>query len=303
MAIAALIILLRHSSKKQKSNPGLDQELALRQARETQIRALTQDSDGDGLPNWEEAIFHTDPHNPDTDGDGTPDGEEVKEGRDPLKPGPNDFVATSTPALSSADESDTPPSPNLTQRLATALGQQIIAQQLVDPSRSVDPKAIGSQIVSDLPRYAANAPLLSLHDIATTPNESTAAIKAWAEQLAATVQESFRDLTQPEALIVVQAMKNEDYGSLIQLDAYIKAYDAAVTRAKKIPTPVPFARDELQILNAMLQLRDIASSFRNVQKDPVTALSAIRPYFALQENLQTLNQNIQAGLDKRHITF
>src|ERR1035437_1193625 len=60
---------------------------------------LTIDSDSDGLPDWKEVLYGTDPHKADTDGDGTPDGEEIALGRDPLKPNtapkgqtPNDFV-------------------------------------------------------------------------------------------------------------------------------------------------------------------------------------------------------------------
>ncbi len=44
------------------------------------------DSDGDGLPDYEESIRGTDPNNADTDGDGLDDGKEVKgPGTDPLK--------------------------------------------------------------------------------------------------------------------------------------------------------------------------------------------------------------------------
>ncbi|MEK7541563.1 MAG: hypothetical protein AAB533_01815, partial [Patescibacteria group bacterium] len=50
-----------------------------------QVAALTRDQDADGLKDWEEGIFRTDPQNPDTDADGTPDGEEIKQNRDPLK--------------------------------------------------------------------------------------------------------------------------------------------------------------------------------------------------------------------------
>ena len=42
------------------------------------------DADGDGLNNFEEASFGTDPNNADTDGDGLPDGYEVEHGFDPL---------------------------------------------------------------------------------------------------------------------------------------------------------------------------------------------------------------------------
>ena len=59
-----------------------------------------RDSDADGLPDWEEHLYGSDPLKFDTDGDGTPDGEEVREGRDPSKANtagasspPNDMLA------------------------------------------------------------------------------------------------------------------------------------------------------------------------------------------------------------------
>ena len=51
----------------------------------TSTSITDRDSDADGLPDWEEHIYGSDPLKFDTDGDGTPDGEEVKEGRNPAK--------------------------------------------------------------------------------------------------------------------------------------------------------------------------------------------------------------------------
>lgn len=50
----------------------------------------TEDTDGDGLLDWEETFRGTDINNEDTDGDGTTDGEEIKLNRHPLVPAPND---------------------------------------------------------------------------------------------------------------------------------------------------------------------------------------------------------------------
>ena len=50
---------------------------------------LLQDSDNDGLQNWEEELYKTDPINPDSDGDGASDGEEIKVGRNPALAGPD----------------------------------------------------------------------------------------------------------------------------------------------------------------------------------------------------------------------
>jgi len=57
------------------------------------LQELNIDSDRDGLPDWKELLYHTDPKRADTDGDGTPDGTEMREGRDPTVPGPNDRIS------------------------------------------------------------------------------------------------------------------------------------------------------------------------------------------------------------------
>ena len=61
-----------------------------------QSAVLAKDSDNDGLKDWEEQLWKTDPYNSDTDGDGTPDGLEIKQGRNPLVAGPNDKLDTNT---------------------------------------------------------------------------------------------------------------------------------------------------------------------------------------------------------------
>ena len=54
------------------------------------------DTDSDGLLDWEEDAWETNLRLADTDGDGTSDGEEVRKGRNPLVVGPNDFIESGT---------------------------------------------------------------------------------------------------------------------------------------------------------------------------------------------------------------
>lgn len=79
------------SQSPANNNNGGNDQLSISQLAESQNML---DSDHDGLPDWEEAIYGTDPHNPDTDGDGYLDGEEVLSGHDPLKKGPDDLIRT-----------------------------------------------------------------------------------------------------------------------------------------------------------------------------------------------------------------
>lgn len=50
----------------------------------------TDDTDNDGLKDWEEVLWGTDPNNPDSDSDGMNDGDEVGNDRNPTIAGPND---------------------------------------------------------------------------------------------------------------------------------------------------------------------------------------------------------------------
>ena len=58
-----------------------------------QTNQLDKDSDADGLKDWEELLWKTDPNKADTDSDGTNDNEEITLNRNPLKAGPDDKIS------------------------------------------------------------------------------------------------------------------------------------------------------------------------------------------------------------------
>lgn len=99
-AIAALVFMgARLLSKRKGQEPIVDstQKIAMT---EEESATSSFDTDRDGLLDWEEALWGTDPNRPDTDGDGTPDGEEAAQNRDPRKAGPDD--AFGTPSVQAA---------------------------------------------------------------------------------------------------------------------------------------------------------------------------------------------------------
>lgn len=303
LAIAAYLFFAR------KPRENSEFKLAQNAARLRQIEALKSDSDGDGLRDWEEAIFHTDPKNPDTDTDATTDGEEVRLGRNPLKPNtaknladPDDLAATSTP-LAAMPQADTSQSANLTQLIAQSLGQQLISRRLTDPEAQIDPEAIGRNIAQGIPSYIPETPLLTLKDITITQDNSDAAVKEWAQRFDATLKQLFPGDNQAEVYILIDALQKENYDLLAGLDLRIAAYDAASAKIKKLPVPSSFAPYELAFLNIMLRWRDITSKFRNAEKDPVAAISTISPYFDLAQELQNWQTAIQQEFTKQHIVF
>lgn len=100
-------LLLRKDGKTEESA----RPVVVSKAAELPPAPTAFDTDGDGLLDFEEALWRTDPHNPDTDGDGTADGEEVRLHRDPRKAGPNDSLEGPLAVPVSPDTVATPPAP------------------------------------------------------------------------------------------------------------------------------------------------------------------------------------------------
>lgn len=70
---------------------------------------VSEDTDKDGLKDWEEMLWNTDVNKADTDGDGTSDGSEVRQGRNPTTKGPNDAIDTEVVGQNTATNKPFPP--------------------------------------------------------------------------------------------------------------------------------------------------------------------------------------------------
>ncbi len=81
-------------SPKTEQRPTATNLVEKTSTKEKQTAPAFLDTDGDGLLDWEEALWGTDPKNKDTDRDGTSDGEEVALHRNPKKAGPMDSLET-----------------------------------------------------------------------------------------------------------------------------------------------------------------------------------------------------------------
>ena len=86
--------------------PGIQNQPKILTAAVSKTADENPDSDRDGLKDWEERLWGTNPNNPDTDGDGAPDGQEIKLGRNPLKPPPDSLDATQSAKKRLPDESN-----------------------------------------------------------------------------------------------------------------------------------------------------------------------------------------------------
>jgi len=83
IAVAVILLAIIFNYWKPNTTEFINSDLAFSTNASSSIMNI--DSDNDGLPDWKENLYGTDPKKADTDGDGTNDAEEISQDRDPLK--------------------------------------------------------------------------------------------------------------------------------------------------------------------------------------------------------------------------
>lgn len=248
-----------------------------------------QDSDQDGLKDWEEVLFATNPHNPDTDGDGASDLEEVKTNRDPVKPGPDDArpISTTTPMVDPA----TPPETNLTRLLAERLGERLIIPLARNPEAKPDPSITGERLIDDIVAAAREQnKVFSLSDISISSAAGRSAIIAYQKTSDAIFNAASRKLGKVSAPeIAAQAFQNDDFSTLSLLASHEQILAKLIRNLKQLSVPRVVAPLHLARLNAVLLQQQGVEKMQNAETDPVGALIGIREYIDATKNLSELS--------------
>ena len=267
------------------------QSVSDKNATELVDSSMDKDSDNDGLKDWEEVLWHTDPHNPDTDGDGTPDGAEVKEGRDPTIPNtapagspPNDLLKKTT-VLKNIIENSTASSTNATDAFSKEfLAQYLNSSEVGQPmSTSSKDELIGNLVAEQTtgtppPQYTAS-------DIQVSTDGSQEAIHSYGNSLGEVITDNQVTDLDNELSILNDAVTNQNKERLNDLDPIIQKYQAIVTGALKINVPPSAATLHLNFINTVNDLARSISPMKLVIDDPLTTLKSLNTYSSARDAL------------------
>lgn len=274
-------------------------------------RAITEspDSDGDGLKDWEEQLWGTDPNNPDTDGDKTSDGEEIRLGRNPLVTGPEDLLTSALPSKVAGDKTKTP---DQTATEPLTLTDQL-ARDFLENYLRLKGLADGSELKSEerqsiLESLLYNLPLInlpnsySLSKISTFPANDKETIFSYLKEVGGVILGS-QDIKVNELVVVRDALTREDENELRKLAPIIAAYENAVKNLLSIKAPEKYARLHLDLANSINNLRRAIILMQNFFKDPVQGLLATTFFNEESDKLGAALEGFQKEAQKDGLIF
>lgn len=288
------------SLNKKQVTPALDETL---QAATLQaLGEVGTDADADGLSDWEERLWGTDPTKPDTDSDGTNDGEETKNKRDPTKKGPNDQVALELTATQNPIATST----LFTQGSFAQAYAQIYTKLSAGETLSAEQKEELSQhLIADI----SGNPILqtkkaiTLEEIALTKENTVAAYEAYKQGFLSAIKKTSLSKPENEAEVLGRAIQTKNKADFEKIAEIGKSHDALATLLVKIPTPSNLALTHLEIINSLYNLSLADAGMARAETDPITAIAALQRYVAGTKRLSAVMTNLSDEFKKMNVTF
>ena len=247
-----------------------------------------QDSDNDGLPDWEEALWKTDSHNPDTDGDGTLDGEEIKLDRDPTKKGPGDELEIFRPTGGQPEDVNGGKANTLTGGLAQELFLQYIKAKgagggiIDDAAKNELLESVITQVRSE-----GEPKKHSLAEIKTSPDNTVARLNTYGNTLADTVLAHTSQVKENELIIVEQAIEKRDEKLLEKLSPIEYMYRDLIKSLLLIEIPSSQAQLHVNIINSYEGIMVAMQNMKLALQDPLNGAVGIIQYVNTLKSLQS----------------
>ncbi|MDZ7726560.1 MAG: hypothetical protein U5L75_03195 [Candidatus Campbellbacteria bacterium] len=270
----------------------------------TTAEQFETDRDSDGLRDWEEVMWRTDPENPDTDGDGTPDGEEVETGRDPRVPGPNDELSTNdTPTFFRESNEGLTTTEAFYRDYFQGLNELSASGNFNDSSidallSELTQKYVQNSIgdIESIPeRYDAS-------DISTMKTSSKADIRTYGNVLGV-IAGSYTNISiEEEHSSVQEAVENENTSALNEI---ISTYETATAELLSIENvPQGAAEYHLQIINGTHHLATTLKSIRDdFDADPLKSLIGLVRYQKGYVSIAEGNSGLVSYFNNNNVTF
>jgi hypothetical protein len=264
---------------------------------------LNQDSDGDGLTDWEEVLWKTDPNNPDSDGDGKLDGEEIVLNTNPTIAGPDDGLATEE-SVAQADSS----SFFLNQNYTELFSQDLFLQYLQMKSEGHE---LDTETLNNLISGVSKDLFSGIKEVSYTPadiliiqNNDLSAIRKYGNEMSEIINENAADLGGvSEAVLLNEALRDRDREKMKGLEPFVYSYNKILTDSLSVPVPSSATDIQLTILNGYRDLAHGVLAMRGGLDDPIRALQGLSLYTRSVDTLTTGFRDLKNYFNTNGLVF
>lgn len=248
----------------------------------TQI--IEKDSDGDGLLDWEETLWGTDPFVIDTDGDGILDGEYVASRK--KNKTPEEIVKFEDLSYTS-------------QFSRTFFAEYLQYQSdgtLTENEKSILISRLAQSVSADLPEAFA------LAKVKTVP-VSDEVLANYLTSIAVLVYEATpKGETKSELTLLEEALDANDPALLQRVEKIADGYDALAKKFEKLSVPSTLRAQHSALITATMRLGSIAHAFAATFDNAVYVLAVLPEHFVEADRLTKALSAINVEVSKSSLS-
>jgi len=236
-----------------------------------------QDTDGDGLPDWEESLYGTDPTKADTDGDGVNDADAVKRGLVKLS------VAAQAPSdATGTDLAATIPGTAAASSTLTDQFSRIFFNNYIQSRGDTEPtddemQTFVQNAIASLEQNQQRPDVYTTSDIKVA-GQGADALTAYAAAVETAFSTNSPRLPYSELTYFTDASQKGDASAAANIGLISKGYADTAAAITKIPVPSEAAAADLGLVNAMARLSETIADLGSVQSDPIRAMLGLEEY-------------------------
>ncbi len=239
------------------------------------VSYAAKDTDSDGLPDWEEALYGTDPTNPHSVSPALTDGDAVAQGL----VSPKFSTASSTPVNTAAIPGIVAASSTVTDQFARTLFSQYLLTRGASAPTQSDITAFVEQGVKQLEASHAYPTAFNAGQVRVV-GEGADAMTAYAAAAEAAYAKYTVATDKGELDYYSDAVTKSDAASLTKVSAIANAYRSTARALILVPAPKEAAAVHLALANAMDQMGAVLTDMATVNNDPLRAMLGIDRYDA-----------------------
>ena len=265
------------------------------------------DTDKDGLYDWEEELWNTDPKNADTDGDGVSDDEEVKNGRNPLVSGPDDILSQTSENGDAGSRDDFGNGEGETTLTPTEkLGRELFARYLTlkQNGMSLD-EGNTEAFIDEIIKKAApdiSYRVYTAKDARTAKAQDDETIKKYGGDLGQVFINN-RSRYENELIIFSRFSDSGNRKELEKLLPIISSYRSILKSELEIVVPRSALEKHLSFVNAISFVLKSLENMSAAENDPFTVLVTLERHIEAAEALKNSIDSLQAYFEEKKISY
>lgn len=233
-----------------------------------------KDTDTDGLPDWQESLYGTDPNNPESFQAGIKDGEAVAQGlvqpRVAVRPEDEPIDPSTIPGTVAAPSS-------VTDRFSQTLLKQYLLSRGENPPTPAEITAFVTDALADLSLSSQHPDAFSLADVRASSETGTDGLALYAARAEEALASQNIRPAKNELFYFSDAVKGNS-SALGKIRQISDAYEASSRAFMQVPVPEEARRAHLSVANALNGMAAITEDLASLETDPLRALVGLAAY-------------------------